>query len=89
MNNKLPVEQKGCKKKCKGTKDQLLVDKMILCNCRKRHTNQGMAWIDSKKAYDMVSHSWILERLDIRKTCKCLTASSNLLKDQWQIGKQS
>ena len=74
MNNKLSVEQKGCKKKCKVTKDQLFVDKIILCNCRKRHTNLGMAWIDSKKAYDMVSHSWILARLEL------VQVSDNILK---------
>ena len=59
-NDKLPVEQKGCKKKSRGTKDQLLIDKTILQDCRKRHTNLGMAWIDYEKAYNMVPHSWIL-----------------------------
>ena len=57
MNGKLPVEQKGRRKKSRGTKDQLLIDKTILCNCKKRHTNLGMAWVDYKKAYDMVPHS--------------------------------
>ena len=27
VNDKLPSEQKGCKKKSRGTKDQLLIDK--------------------------------------------------------------
>ena len=27
----------------------------------------GMAWIDYKKAYDMVPHSWILESLEIAR----------------------
>ena len=27
VNDKLPVEQKGCKKKSRGTKDQLLIGK--------------------------------------------------------------
>ena len=39
VNDKLPVEQKGCRKKSRGTKDQLLIDKTILHDCRKRHTN--------------------------------------------------
>ena len=51
--------------KSRGTKDQLLIDKTILRDCRKRHTNLGMAWIDYKKAYDMVPHSWILESLEL------------------------
>ena len=36
----------------KGTKDQLLLDKMVLNDCKKRHTNLGIAWIEYKKAYD-------------------------------------
>ena len=34
-------------------------------NCRRRHTNLNMAWIDYKKTYDMVSHSWILESVTL------------------------
>ena len=30
----LPMEQKGCRRKSRGTKDQLLIDKMILNDCR-------------------------------------------------------
>ena len=57
VNGKLRVEQKGCKKESRGTKNQLLK--------RKRHTNLGMVWIDYKKAYDMVPHSGILESFEL------------------------
>ena len=57
-----------------GTKDQLLIDKAILRDSRNRHTNLGMAWIDYKKAYDMVPHSWILESLEL------VQVSDNILK---------
>ena len=60
-NNIFPEEQKGCKRKSRGTKDQLLIDKAILKDCKVRKTNLGMAWIDYRKAFDMVPHSWILE----------------------------
>jgi len=49
-NNLLVDEQKGCRKKSRGTKDQLLIDKAILKNCRHRLTNLSMAWIDYRKA---------------------------------------
>ena len=39
----------------------MLVDKAILKNCRRRLKNLSMAWIDYKKAYDMVPLSWILK----------------------------
>ena len=44
--NLLPEEQKGCRRKSRGTKDQLLIDKAILKDCRKRRTNLAMAWIN-------------------------------------------
>ena len=44
VNDKLPVEQKGCRKKSKGAKDQLLIDKRIFCDCR-RHTNLGIFFV--------------------------------------------
>ena len=65
MNDKLPVEQKGCRKKSRGTKDQLLIDKTILRDCKKRYTNPRMTWIDYRKEYDMVLHSWTLESLEL------------------------
>ena len=52
----LPNEQKGCRRKSRGIKDQLLIDRTVLNDCRKRHTNLGMAWIDYKKGYDMAPH---------------------------------
>ena len=64
-NNLLPDEQKGCRKQSRGTKDQLLIDKMILKDAKKGRKKLSMAWIDYKKAYDMVPHSWLLEVVDM------------------------
>ena len=60
-----PDEQKGCKRKARGTKNHLLMDKTIIKNCKRRHTNLSIAWIDYRKAYDMVPHSWIIECLNM------------------------
>ncbi|XP_068689739.1 uncharacterized protein [Montipora foliosa] len=64
-NGLLTDEQMGCRKGSRGTKDQLLLDKAILKNCRRRLKNLSMAWIDYKKAYDMVPHSWIVKCLEM------------------------
>ena len=48
-----------------GTKDQLLIDKMILGNSRRRKTNLHVAWIDYKKAFHSLPHSWIAKCLEI------------------------
>ena len=63
--NTLPFQQKGGRRKCRGTKDQLLIDKMVMKNCKRRKTNLSMAWVDYKKAFDMVPHSWLIECLEI------------------------
>ena len=62
----LPEEKKGCKRKSRGSKDQILLGKAVLRNCKRRSTNLAMAWIDYRKAYDMISqHSWISKRLEV------------------------
>ena len=55
----LPEEQKACKRNIRGTKDQVLSDKAVLRDCKRRSENLEMAWIDYRKAYD----SWISECL--------------------------
>ena len=61
------MEQKGCKKGSHGCKDQLLINKMILEHCRKAKRNLSIAWIDYRKAFDSVPHSWILKALQMYK----------------------
>ena len=61
----LPEEEKKCRRKCRGTKDQLLINKTILRDFKKRRINLAMAWIDYKKAYGFGPHSWIIECMDI------------------------
>ena len=63
QQNLLPEEQKGCRRKTRETQDQLLLDKAVVRNSRRRKTNLNMAWIDFQKACDMVPHSWILKTL--------------------------
>ena len=46
--NVLPSEQNEYHKGSFGTKDQLLIDKTVLKDSKKKHTNLAMAWIDYK-----------------------------------------
>ena len=63
--NSLPWEQKGCRKGSRGTKDQLLIDKMIVKDCKRWLTSLAVAWIDYLKAYNMVTYSWIQKCIEI------------------------
>ena len=71
-NELLPMEQKGCKKGSYGCKDQLLINKMILEHCRKMKRNLSTAWIDYRKAFDRVPHSWILKTMHMYKVSPTL-----------------
>ena len=61
----LPEEQKGRKKGSRGTNDLLYIDRSVIKEVKSTNKNLAMAWIDYKKAYDMVPHSWIIECLDL------------------------
>ena len=60
-------EQKGCCKGSRGTAELLSIDQHILDENKTRRKNLAMAWIDYKKAYDMVPHSWIINSLKMYK----------------------
>ena len=85
VENLLPDEQKGCKRGAYGTKDQLIIDQAAMADSKRRKTNLCMAWVDYKKAYDMVPHDWILcclEMFAIHPTIRHLLAAS---MSQWKV----
>ena len=61
----MPHQQKGCRRKCRGTKDQLLIDNVVMMNSKRRQTNLSMEWIGYKKAFNMIPHSWVIECQEI------------------------
>ena len=46
QNDLFPLEQKECRPDSYGCKDQIMINKMILGNCKKRKRNLSYAWID-------------------------------------------
>ena len=83
-NNLLPVEQKGCRKGSYGCKDQLLINKAILEEVKSRKKNLSTAWVDYKKAFDSVPHSWIEETLKIHKVCPKLMKFIKINMENWE-----
>ena len=81
----LPEEQKGCRKGSRGTNDLLHTDRAVIKEVKSRNKNLAMAWIDYKKAYDMVPHSWITKCLDlfgVAENIKSLLVSS---MEKWKV----
>ena len=81
----LPEEQKGCKRGIRGTKDQLLIDETVLKNCKKRHTNLSMEWIDYRKAYDLVPHSSVNECMEMFGIAENLRTFLKKSMQQWRL----
>lgn len=81
-NDLLPAEQKGYRRGSYGCKDQLLINKAILEEATSKRKNLSTAWIDYKKAFDSVSHSWIKKCHEICRiyptTIKFVTESMKL-----------
>ena len=81
----LPQEQKGCRRRCRGKKGQLLIDKTILRDCKKRRTNLAMAWIDYKKVYDFMPHSGIIECMQMAGIADNVINFIQKSMDQWKL----
>ena len=60
-------EQKGYHKRTRGTGELLYIDQHIPNESKTRRKILAFAWIDNKKAFDMVLTSWILHCLKMYK----------------------
>ena len=83
-NNLIPWQQKGNKRKSRGTKDQLLIDKLIMNMAKKKKRNLRMIWIDYEKAYGSVPHFWILDSLRIYGVADNIIAFLEKSIKSWQ-----
>ena len=89
MQNKiLPEEQKGCRRNTKGCKDQLLTNKMIIEKAKMKKKDLSIAWIDYKKAYDSIPHSWIKRCLQIYKLSPIIREFIESTMNNWKTEMQ-
>ena len=61
--NLLLAERKGGRHFFRSTKLELLIDTVVFMNFKRKETIVNRAWLDFRKSYDMVRHSWIMETL--------------------------
>ena len=81
----LQEEQKGSRRRSRGTNDLLYSDGAVIREVMSRKNNLAMTWIDHKKTYDMVRHSWIKECLDllgVSENIKTLLVNS---MEKWEV----
>ena len=51
--------QRGVKAGCSGTTDNPLIDRTVTLNCHSHKGNLSVAWVDVRKAYESVDHTWL------------------------------
>ena len=76
-------EQAGAKKGLWGCTDQLLINRVVTDEAMKGRRNLSMIWLDYKKAYDSVPHSWIIEALRLAKIPDTIIAAVQHLISRW------
>ena len=69
----------------RSDKNQLLIDQTVLKDCKKRHTNLFMAWIDYRTAYDLVPHSWVSEWMEMVEITENLRTFLQKSMQQWRL----
>ena len=57
------------------------MDKAVIKNCKRKKNNLNLAWIDFRKAYGMVPHSWMIKSLELVEAAKNI---ANLLKKEYE-----
>lgn len=82
--NILADEQKGCVKNAQGCKEQIVIDSVIIEQAVNRQRNIYTAFIDYKKAFDSVPHSWLLHVLKLYKVDKAIITLLQHLMASWK-----
>ena len=62
-----------------------MIDKMVMTN-KKRMTHLSIVWIDYKKAYNMVPHTWIRQCLKIFKVADNKRNVFEKSMENWKVG---
>ena len=79
----MQVDQRGAVEKCSGTLNNLLIDDMILKDAHDNKKNLSCAWIDVRKAYDSLSHSWLKRILEVHRIPTKLKVVISSIISQW------
>lgn len=83
-NSILGTEQTGCTPGRGGCSDQLLIDRMVLEDACSRQRNLSTCWVDFRKAYDSVAHSWLVEMLQQYRFAANITSCIRSMMAMWR-----
>lgn len=83
-NNIMAWQQNGCKAKAKGSKEWLILDSVVANHARVKKRNLSVAWIDYRKAFDSVPHSWLIQVLEVYKIDEGVVGVLKHLMSSWK-----
>lgn len=75
--------QRGAKAKCRGTTDNLMIDRRVTLDCHRNKRNLRVAWIDVRKAYDCVDHELLRKIMWLHRFPKWICEVVGKLCDSW------
>lgn len=84
QNNIISEKQKGCQQGSLGCKEQLLIDSIVMNQAVKNNRNLKTAFIDYKKAFDKVPHSWLIETLKLHKINNTIIKMLHTMMGYWK-----
>ena len=65
--NIITLEQAAGKKVVWGCTEQLLMNKAVMSEVKKKRRNLFTIWLDYKKAFNSVPHEWLIYALQLPK----------------------
>ena len=83
QNNIITPEQAAGKKGLLDCTEQLLINKAVMSEVKKKKRNLFTIWLDYKKAFDSVPHEWLEYALELIKLLKQLIKAIKHLTTQW------
>ena len=83
QNNIITLNQAGEKKVTWGYIDQLLLNTTITEEVKNNRRNLMSIWLDYRKAFDSVPHTWIIECLKLAKVHPVLVRAIEMLMRNW------
>ena len=84
-NQLMQIDQRGANAKCSGTVDNLLIDDMIMRDAGMNQRDLSLVWIDVRKAFDSVSHSWLKKMFQLHRVPKKITNVVSSIIDKWNV----
>ena len=84
-NQLMQIDQRGAKAKCSGTVDNLLIDDMIMRDAGMNQRDLSLVWIDVRKAFDSVSHSWLKKMFQLHRVPTKITNVVSSIIDKWNV----